>query len=590
MKNVLKRFTLVFLMFVVVFIISNILQIKPSYAENKLIKIECDGLRFRSHPWGDVLGSVVKGDLYKVCSSINDYNGNLWYKINVNGKYAYIFAGNGYTSKVKFNKNTIFKPRLTAPNKDSKFYSSDNDFYKYGYGMPNCTSYAWGRAYEILGQKPTWLQIVNAKKFYDSNSENFPFGRGNKIKVGSIICWGANDRNYYGHVAVVEKIDRDGKVTISESSWGESYFRTRIYNSVKELEKSYGDAFKGYIYLGDFNSKSNNYKEKVRVTEYTSVRKKIKGQNVGVLYRNSIVRVYDKVYNSNGIKWYKIKFKGKFAYINSLSTSKNLKAQKTYNIRTLYKLLVYNDASGKKIGTIDKNTVKTVYGYKKDVYGNIWYRISYGKKMGYINSKYISKRLNYNVRATRQLVVRNNPYGKIVGNLYKNTIKTVYGHKTDKYGKKWYKVYFKGKKRYIYANYTSRNLKFQVKTNYYLNVRKSPYGKIIDGVNKNIIKTVYGYKTDKKGEKWYKIINNGKYGYIHSAYTTLDIKKNKNFNVKINYDLNVRKIPWGEKIGLIYYGTIYKVYDQKRDKNEEIWYKISYKGNIGYIKAEFTTR
>ena len=43
-----------------------------------------------------------------------------------------------------------FSPRLSAPSSSNKYYYSNlNVFYKYGYGMPNCTAYAYGRAYEI---------------------------------------------------------------------------------------------------------------------------------------------------------------------------------------------------------------------------------------------------------------------------------------------------------------------------------------------------------------------------------------------------------------------------------------------------------
>ena len=44
-----------------------------------------------------------------------------------------------------------FSPRLSAPSSSNKYYYSNlNVFYKYDYGMPNCTAYAYGRAYEIL--------------------------------------------------------------------------------------------------------------------------------------------------------------------------------------------------------------------------------------------------------------------------------------------------------------------------------------------------------------------------------------------------------------------------------------------------------
>lgn len=56
-----------------------------------------------------------------------------------------------------------FVPRTSAPTSDNSYYYGLNPFYKSGYGMPNCTAYAYGRAYEILGSKPN-LSTGNAGK------------------------------------------------------------------------------------------------------------------------------------------------------------------------------------------------------------------------------------------------------------------------------------------------------------------------------------------------------------------------------------------------------------------------------------------
>lgn len=43
-----------------------------------------------------------------------------------------------------------FTPRLTDEGILNNFHwYSDNPFYQSGYGMPNCTCYAWGRFWEI---------------------------------------------------------------------------------------------------------------------------------------------------------------------------------------------------------------------------------------------------------------------------------------------------------------------------------------------------------------------------------------------------------------------------------------------------------
>ena len=65
---------------------------------------------------------------------------------------------------------TSFTPRLSAPDYSNKYYYNGdyNVFYKYGYGMPNCTAYAYGRAYEILGKEPK-LSWNGAGQWYGYN-------------------------------------------------------------------------------------------------------------------------------------------------------------------------------------------------------------------------------------------------------------------------------------------------------------------------------------------------------------------------------------------------------------------------------------
>ena len=66
-----------------------------------------------------------------------------------------------------------FKPRFEAPKKtNTYYYSDDNIFYKYGYGMPNCTCYAWGRAYEILGKK--LVHPNDDSNMSQSSNDTFP--------------------------------------------------------------------------------------------------------------------------------------------------------------------------------------------------------------------------------------------------------------------------------------------------------------------------------------------------------------------------------------------------------------------------------
>lgn len=143
-----------------------------------------------------------------------------------------------------------YSPRLTAPSYDNSYYYSDkNLYYRYGYGMPNCTAYAYGRAYEILGKEPN-LCPYSAEEWYGYNKRNGYYSYGSTPKIGSIACWSYNGGG--GHVAVVEKIE-NGTITMSNSAWSgiNFYISTASVNDPLVGGNSWWN-FQGYIYLGDF--------------------------------------------------------------------------------------------------------------------------------------------------------------------------------------------------------------------------------------------------------------------------------------------------------------------------------------------------
>ncbi len=139
-----------------------------------------------------------------------------------------------------------FTPRLSAPSYDnSYYYSSKNIFYSAGYGMPNCTAYAFGRAYEILGYEPS-LSHSNAQDWYGYNQTTGAYSYGSTPAVGAIACWSYSGG---GHVAVVEKIE-NGTVTYSNSAWGGTTFYTTT-SSVSNPGAG-GNSwwnFQGFIYI-----------------------------------------------------------------------------------------------------------------------------------------------------------------------------------------------------------------------------------------------------------------------------------------------------------------------------------------------------
>ncbi len=147
---------------------------------------------------------------------------------------------------------TTYTPRLSAPSTSNKYYYSNiNPYYKYGYGMPNCTAYAFGRAYEILKTEPK-LSWNDADQWYGYNKSNGYYKYGNEPKLGAIACWRYNGGG--GHVAVVEKIE-NGKITFSNSAYsGNNFYLTTANTSDSNAGGLSWWNFQGYIYIGDFET------------------------------------------------------------------------------------------------------------------------------------------------------------------------------------------------------------------------------------------------------------------------------------------------------------------------------------------------
>ena len=146
--------------------------------------------------------------------------------------------------------SSTFTPRLEAPAYNNKYYynGSYNIFYSAGYGMPNCTAYAYGRAYEILGTEPN-LSWNGASQWYDYNRNGGYYPYGKTPKVGAIACWTYGTG---GHVAVVETIDSNGYMTLSNSAWqGTNFYLTHAYTTDSNPGGNSWWTFQGYIYILD---------------------------------------------------------------------------------------------------------------------------------------------------------------------------------------------------------------------------------------------------------------------------------------------------------------------------------------------------
>lgn len=111
-----------------------------------------------------------------------------------------------------------YTPRLNSDGMwGSKYWYSDNPFEASGYGLPNCTAYAYGRIYELTGSKPTYLSLGNGGDWFIYNMTEAKCEYGYEPRLGAIACW--SEEGEGGHVAVVEQINSDGSFVISQSGY-----------------------------------------------------------------------------------------------------------------------------------------------------------------------------------------------------------------------------------------------------------------------------------------------------------------------------------------------------------------------------------
>lgn len=171
-----------------------------------------------------------------------------------------------------------YHPRLQendsywGPIQGSKYYYSDNIFYLSGWGLPNCTCYAWGRRYELTDKKPT-TSLNDAYTWWQYNIDNniYPYSS-DTPKLGAIACWYDNSNpTVGGHVGIVEQINSDtGDIICSNSGYPDQFFYvTSVFRS--NGYNTSGFTFQGFIYLKhDYNPPVTSDPEISSVTSLNS--------------------------------------------------------------------------------------------------------------------------------------------------------------------------------------------------------------------------------------------------------------------------------------------------------------------------------
>lgn len=172
-------------------------------------------------------------------------------------------------SNENLERHFNYSPRTVAPStSDEKYYSSKNPYYKAGMGMPNCTTYAYGRFWEVYEDEPG-ISLKNAhhpttiywhaKNDSDSIYKNHV---GQVPGLGAMAVWSTiqNDNPSAGysegHVAIVEEISSNGDINTSNSGhpntlfYMKTYYKSNNYNYVSNGKTYY---FQGFVYQPRFH-------------------------------------------------------------------------------------------------------------------------------------------------------------------------------------------------------------------------------------------------------------------------------------------------------------------------------------------------
>ena len=152
---------------------------------------------------------------------------------------------------VRLNEVNPFVPRLTSSGiLGNPYWYSRNPFYNAGYGLPNCTCYAWGRFWEIADYEQNYsnmptLSTSDAENWYGYTADGYE--RGQEPRLGAVICFADGPYSGDGHVAIVEEILPNGDIVCSNSAYGGQYFYLTTLSPPNYLPAA-GYVFQGFIY------------------------------------------------------------------------------------------------------------------------------------------------------------------------------------------------------------------------------------------------------------------------------------------------------------------------------------------------------
>ena len=259
-----------------------------------------------------------------------------------------------------------------------------------------------------------------------------------------------------------------------------------------------------------------------------------------------------------------------------------------------------------------------------------WYQIKYNGIIGYVHGDYVkeiaassaisTKGKVYNVSTNLRVRSESSTSSSILGYLINNTEVNIVGSEGQ-----WYKIQYNSgygyvSKEYITTNGNSTNdtgntgsSEIQInKTGYVYNVSSGGLRVRKEAsTNSTVLGTLYlGNSVNIVGEtgSWYKIKYNSSYAYVHKDYITENkpsSESNSNTGngnsttdsnnssqtmsslgvvTNISSNLRVRKQPSSSSLVLGYLLNNENVNITGKEGN---WYKINFKGSVGYVSADY---
>lgn len=161
------------------------------------------------------------------------------------GDNSQVGGGDETEQPVKPPKPNPVNNNYPKPVLNDKYYTTLNPFWVSNYGMPNCTCYAYGRAYEILKKDPH-LPTGNGATWYDSVTG---YEKGQTPKKGAIACY-SGGQDGYGHVSFIEKVKTDTVIISQSDFYGTKPYGYSTYELPHNCHLS-GLNFMGFIYVMD---------------------------------------------------------------------------------------------------------------------------------------------------------------------------------------------------------------------------------------------------------------------------------------------------------------------------------------------------